>query len=73
MFCSIVTVESYFHNDLPGEKMELKNGRFEIQGVDLEKLCQKYDSPLYIYDAQIMKKQVDTLLRGLSGVNCKIK
>jgi diaminopimelate decarboxylase len=53
--------------------MELKQGRFEIQGVDLETLCQKYDSPLYVYDAQVMKRQVEILQRGLSGVNCKIK
>ena len=30
--------------------MELKEGKYQIQGVRLVELCEEYGAPLYVYD-----------------------
>jgi len=41
--------------------MEIENGRYRIQGLDLLELADKYDTPLYVYDSACIKKQLDKL------------
>lgn len=53
--------------------MELKNNRYQIQGVDVIELCSKYDTPLYVYDTAKMKSQYERLIGSFSEVNIKIK
>lgn len=53
--------------------MELVDGRYCIQGVDLEQLSEEYGTPLYIYDANKIKAQFDRLNSAFGSVDLKIK
>ncbi len=53
--------------------LQLKNGVYEIGGVPVSELCNKYDSPLYVYDTAIMERQYTQLMDAFSGANTKIK
>jgi len=53
--------------------MELENNRYRIQGIDVIDLCNRYDTPLYVYDAAKMKGQYDKLVNSFSGVDLKVK
>ena len=53
--------------------MELVNKRYQIQGLDLLELAKKYGTPVYIYDAQIIHRQIQTLQKSFQQVNMKIK
>jgi len=53
--------------------MELVNKRYQIQGLDLLELAKKYGTPVYIYDAQIIHRQIQTLQKSFQKVNMKIK
>ncbi|MEP7195490.1 MAG: diaminopimelate decarboxylase [Saprospiraceae bacterium] len=41
--------------------MELIDGRYHIQGLDLLDLVKEYETPVYVYDSQIIKRQLDRL------------
>ena len=53
--------------------MELNNNRFQIQGIDVLELCNKHDTPLYVYDTAKMKLQYEKLVNSFSSVNVKVK
>ncbi len=53
--------------------MELVNKRYQIQGLDLLELSEKYGTPLYIYDAEIIHRQIQSLRKSFENVNLKIK
>ena len=53
--------------------MELVNGRYSMQGVDLEQLTTEFGTPLYVYDASIIKAQFDRLKSAFAGVDMKVK
>ncbi|WP_299454991.1 diaminopimelate decarboxylase [uncultured Microscilla sp.] len=53
--------------------MELVDGRYQIQGVDVLDICQKFDTPLYVYDAEKMATKLNTLKDAFKGLNLKIK
>ena len=53
--------------------IQLNNGVYEIGGVPVPQLCEKYDSPLYVYDTAIMERQYTQLKTAFSGANTKIK
>ena len=53
--------------------MELVNGKFAVQGVNLTNLCKEFDSPLYVYDAQKIEDQVNKINEAFKGVDLKIK
>ena len=44
-----------------------------IQGVDLVDLTKEYGTPLYVYDASVIARQVDELKNAFSGQAMKIK
>ncbi|MDQ3141752.1 MAG: diaminopimelate decarboxylase [Bacteroidota bacterium] len=46
--------------------MERKNGRYEIQGLDVLDLCAEYHTPLYVYDSEIIKRQLDKLTNAFN-------
>ncbi|APD07898.1 diaminopimelate decarboxylase [Flavobacteriaceae bacterium UJ101] len=48
--------------------MELENNQYTIQGVSLINLVEDFGDPLYVYDAEVMKKQFDRLNHAFEGV-----
>ncbi len=53
--------------------MELINNRYTIQGVDMLQVVEQYGSPLYVYDAQKISQQVESLKAAFPNMNLKIK
>ena len=53
--------------------MELVNDRYKIQGVDLLDVVKEFGSPLYIYDAEKIKSQVQMMKGAFPKMNLKIK
>jgi diaminopimelate decarboxylase len=52
--------------------MELINGQYVIDGVPALELCQKYNTPLYVYETRRMEEQFDKLSSAFKGINLKI-
>jgi len=52
--------------------MELKNGKYYIDGIPILKLIEKYGSPLYIYETARMKSQYDSLVKAFSESQTEI-
>ncbi len=44
-----------------------------VQGVDLLEICQKFGTPVYVYDADKIIRQINKLKSAFEGVNFKIK
>jgi diaminopimelate decarboxylase len=53
--------------------MELTNGKFNIQGVDVHSLATQFGTPLYVYDANKIVHQLKTLKTAFSASDVKIK
>ena len=52
--------------------MELKNGKYYIDGIGVLDLVEKYGSPLYIYETARMKSQYDRLRKAFSDARTEI-
>jgi len=48
--------------------MELVNGRYVIDGVDVLGLVEEFNSPVYVYSAETMKRQFEKLNQAFPGV-----
>ncbi|MDP2176118.1 MAG: diaminopimelate decarboxylase [Bacteroidota bacterium] len=48
--------------------MQLINGKYHLDGVDLIELTQEFDTPVYVYSANKMAEQVDKLNKAFPGV-----
>ncbi len=53
--------------------MELKNDCYTIQGVDVRDLCSEFGTPLYVYDAEVIERQVTAFKSAFAGFDCKVK
>jgi diaminopimelate decarboxylase len=53
--------------------MEIKNDRYRIQGVDLLEVVEEFGSPLYLYDADKIGEQIESLRSAFPGLKMKIK
>lgn len=53
--------------------MQFSEQLSSIQSLDLEELCHQYGTPLYVYDGDIIRRQVKSLQYAFSGVNMHIK
>ena len=53
--------------------MDLKDNKYQISGVDLLTLAEKYGTPVYIYDAETIKRQYLRLTNAFSEVNMKVR
>ncbi len=53
--------------------MKLENNRYNIQGVDIEELCQEYGTSLYVYDAEKISHQVNSMRKAFKGLEMRIK
>jgi diaminopimelate decarboxylase len=52
--------------------MEIESSGYTIGGLSVIELCKKYDTPLYVYDTEIMKRQYNRLQTAFKGVPLKI-
>jgi diaminopimelate decarboxylase len=53
--------------------MELLNGKYCIQNVNVLDICEKFGTPLYVYDAEKIVHQLKSLKMAFSDVDVKIK
>ncbi len=53
--------------------MKFENNKYTIQGIDVNKLCQQFGTPLYVYDAQVIENQIEKLKIAFSGLKLKLK
>jgi len=53
--------------------VELVNGKYSIQGIDLKDICSEYGTPLYVYNAEVIERQVKSFINAFSQINCKVK
>lgn len=52
--------------------MKLVNNRYNIDGIDVLDLCDKYNSPLYVYETSKMESQYNRMLKAFKEVDVKI-
>lgn len=52
--------------------MELNNGKYSIQGIDVLGIIEKYEAPCYVYDTSIMERQYNRLTNAFKKVPLKI-
>lgn len=52
--------------------MELKNNVYEIGGIPALHLCEKYGTPLYVYDTAMMEQQYNRIVNAFKGTDLKI-
>jgi diaminopimelate decarboxylase len=53
--------------------MQLNHNQFEIQGISVLEICEKFDTPLYVYDADKIIEKIGVLKQSFPNVNLKIK
>ena len=53
--------------------MELVNGRYQIQGLDVTDVCKQFGTPLYVYDADKIVSQLQSLKNAFSENDVKVK
>ena len=53
--------------------MKIENGRYRIQGIDVQDICREFGTPLYVYDADHIAGQVRYFKDAFSGVPSRIK
>ncbi len=52
--------------------MKIKNGQYEINGIRVTELVEKYGSPLYIYDTATIGKQYHRLSKAFEATRLRI-
>lgn len=53
--------------------MEFSNGSYKIQGIPVTEIATKFGTPVYVYDANSIIRQISTLKSAFAGVDIKIK
>lgn len=53
--------------------MELNKNRFSAQGIDLLEVANTFGTPLYIYDAEVIKSQYQKLIGAFPKTKIKLK
>ena len=53
--------------------MELIKNKYSIQGLDLVKIANDFGSPVYVYDAELIKSQYEKLVSSFPGVDLRVK
>lgn len=53
--------------------LQLENNRYNIGGVDVLHLCEKYGTPVYVYDTGLMKRKFETLIDSFPHNKPRIK
>jgi diaminopimelate decarboxylase len=52
--------------------MNLVHNRYQIDGIDVIELVEKYGSPVYVYQTSKMKQQYDKMLHAFKDIHVKI-
>ncbi|MBN2347755.1 MAG: diaminopimelate decarboxylase [Bacteroidales bacterium] len=52
--------------------MEIINNRYQIDGIDVIELCEKYGAPIYVYETAKMQSQYKRMMKAFKGVNVKV-
>jgi diaminopimelate decarboxylase len=55
------------------EPMELNNGRYTIQHVNVLDICNQFGTPLYVYDANTIVRQIESLKQAFHSVDLRVK
>lgn len=53
--------------------MKLEDKTYKIQNITVEYLAEKFGTPLYVYDAEVIKEHLDRFRQGFSSVDLKVK
>ncbi|WP_420579674.1 diaminopimelate decarboxylase [Reichenbachiella sp.] len=53
--------------------MKLENNTYKIQNIAVKELAEEFDTPLYVYDAEVIKEHLDRFRQGFSSVDLKVK
>lgn len=53
--------------------MQLINQTYQIQGLNVTDICQQYNTPLYVYDGEVIIRQINNLKESFTGVPLRIK
>ena len=53
--------------------MKLENGEYYIQGINVKDICKEFGTPLYVYDADVIKAQVEKFRKGFEKVDLHVK
>jgi len=53
--------------------MQLENNTYQVQGVNLIDVAQEFGTPLYVYDAETIASQLNTMRSAFSGLKVKVK
>ncbi|MFK7925270.1 MAG: diaminopimelate decarboxylase [Bacteroidia bacterium] len=57
--------------EAPG--INLVDNRYQIQGQDVLELCERFGSPLFVYDADTIKAKYEQMTQAFAGLPHKIK
>ncbi|MCD4741062.1 MAG: diaminopimelate decarboxylase [Desulfobacteraceae bacterium] len=50
----------------------MENSQYKIQGLDLHDVCKRFGTPLYVYDADVIKRQFENFSNAFSGIDHRI-
>ncbi len=53
--------------------MQLENNTYQVQGVNLIDVAQEFGTPLYVYDAEKIASQLNSMKSAFSGLKVKVK
>ena len=53
--------------------MKLEKGQYQIQGLNVKDICKEFGTPVYVYDADVILNQYNSLVKAFDGLNIKIK
>ncbi len=53
--------------------MEFTNDAYRVQGLDLHEICDNFGTPVYVYDAEKIVNQLESLKKAFAGNKLKIK
>jgi len=53
--------------------MQLENNTYQVQGVNLIDVAQEFGTPLYVYDAETIASQLNTMRSAFSGLKVRVK
>ncbi|HEY3429552.1 MAG TPA: diaminopimelate decarboxylase [Cyclobacteriaceae bacterium] len=53
--------------------MELVNNKYSIQNIPVADICKQFGTPLYVYDAGVIVRQIESLKQAFSSVDVRIK
>ncbi|MFM2206983.1 MAG: hypothetical protein RL213_958 [Bacteroidota bacterium] len=53
--------------------MQLRNGKYECGGADLLKIADDFGTPVYVYDAGVIKRQYERITAAFRGADLRIK